>query len=65
MKEVDKIFLTLFKDLKITRNKIHPGTDESPNYMCYIGKNSISNQDVIRLVKKYQDEVISLLLEEK
>lgn len=65
MREVDRIFLTLFKDVKITLAPDNPGTDEKPNYYCYIGKKAVSKMEIIRLVKKYQDAVIELLLKEQ
>ncbi len=64
MREIDRIFLTLFKDVKITLAPDNPGTEEKPNYYCYIGKNAVSKAEIIRLVKKYQDAIIELLLTE-
>lgn len=64
MREIDKAFLALFKDLKISRDKAHPGTDEKPNYNCYIGKEAVKNSDVVRLVKRYQDAIVQMLTEE-
>jgi hypothetical protein len=63
VREIDKAFLAIFKDLKINRNKGIPGTEDNPNYVCYIGKQPISNADVVRMVKRYQDEIIKQLLE--
>lgn len=64
MREIDRIFLTLFKDVKITPAPDNPGTKEKPNYYCYIGKKAVSKTEIVRLVKKYQDAVVELLLEE-
>lgn len=64
MREVDRIFLTLFKDVKIILAPDNPGTKEKPNYYCYIGKKAVSQAEIVRLVKKYQDAIVALLLEE-
>lgn len=64
MRDIDRLFLKIFKDLKITPNKAYAGTEEKPNYVCYIGKNSITHAEVVRMVKQYQDEVVKMLLEE-
>jgi hypothetical protein len=64
MREIDRAFLAIFKDLKISLNKNIPGTDDNPNYICYIGKNAISNAEVVRMVKRYQDAIIKMLTEE-
>ena len=64
MRDIDRKFLILFKDLKITPNKLHPTTvDGKPNYVCYIGKDCIRKNEVIRMVKEYQDEIVKMLLE--
>jgi hypothetical protein len=65
MRDIDRKFLILFKDLKITPNRLHPETpDGKPNYVCYIGKDCIRKSEVIRMVKEYQDEIVKMLLEE-
>ena len=63
MRDIDKMFLKIFKDLKITPNKANMGTEEKPNYVCYIGKTSITHAEVVRMVKQYQDEIVKMLLE--
>lgn len=60
MRDIDRAFLILFKDLKITTDKQH-STEDKPVYLCYIGKQTISHNDVIGLVKKYQDEIVKML----
>lgn len=63
MREIDKAFLKIFKDLKITLDK-QTSTEDNPRYICFIGKNHIKNADVVKMVKEYQDEIIKMLLEE-
>ena len=62
MRDIDRAFLILFKDLKIVLDEKH-STEENPKYFCFIGKHCISYGEVIRLVKQYQDEIIKMLLE--
>ena len=64
MREIDKAFLALFKDLKIVQDKSLP-TDKQgkPNYVCYIGKEIVPHREVVRMVKRYQDEIIDMLTE--
>ena len=64
MRDIDRLFLKIFKDLKIAPNKIDTGTEEKPNYLCYIGKTPITHAEVVRMVKQYQDEIVKMLLEE-
>ena len=64
MRDIDRAFLKIFKDLKITPNKSNSGTEEKPNYVCYIGKQAITHADVVRMVKEYQDEIVKMLIEE-
>lgn len=64
MRDIDRAFLKLFKDLKITQNKTIPETNGKPNYICYIGKQTVSSSDVVRMVKEYQDEIVKMLIEE-
>ncbi len=64
MRDIDRAFLKLFKDLKITQNKKIPETNGKPNYICYIGKQAVSNSDVVRMVKEYQDEIVKMLIED-
>ena len=64
MREIDRAFLAIFKDLKIIRNKTHPGTDDCPNYLCYIGKQSISNRQLVEMVLRYQNAIIDMLTKE-
>lgn len=63
MRDIDRKFLILFKDLKIATDKQY-STEEKPVYICYIGKKTINHNEVIGLVKEYQDEIIKMLLEE-
>ena len=62
MRDIDRKFLILFKDLKITTDKQY-STEEKPVYICYIGKQTINHNEVIGLVKEYQDEIVKMLLE--
>lgn len=62
MRDIDRAFLILFKDLKIATDKQY-STEEKPVYICYIGKQTVSHNDVIGLVKKYQDEIVKMLTE--
>ena len=64
MREIDKAFLAIFKDLKIIRNKIDPGTDENPKYTCYIGNKMVGYRKLTQMVLRYQDEIIKMLIEE-
>ena len=61
MREIDKIFLRIFKDLKLAVDKNSP--DDNPRYVCYIGKQAVSRDVVVSMVKEYQDEIVKLLLE--
>lgn len=62
MKKVDKLFMTMFRDLRITRDPNNAGTDEKPNYVCKLGNGYASHADVVRLVKKYQDVILKEML---
>lgn len=62
MKKVDKLFMTMFRDLKITRDPNNGGTDEKPNYVCKLGNGYASHADVVRMVRKYQDAIIKEML---
>ena len=62
MRDIDRAFLILFKDLKIAIDTQH-STEDKPVYLCYIGKKNISHNEVIRLIKNYQDEIVKMLLE--
>lgn len=64
MREIDKAFLAIFKDLKIIRNKVDAGTDANPNYTCYIGNKMIGYRKLTQMVLRYQDEIVKMLLEE-
>lgn len=63
MRDIDRHFLKIFKDLKIIVDE-HGSTDEKTNYVCYIGKNLIRIQDVIGMVKEYQDDIVNMLIRE-
>lgn len=65
MKKVDKIFLKMFKDLRIEVNSANPDTNGKPNYICFLENRPFSHADVVRMVKSYQDKVISELLLEQ
>lgn len=65
MREIDRRFLILFKDLKIVPDKQNPGTENKPNFHCYIGKESISYATVLKMVKEYQDAIVDMLLKEQ
>lgn len=64
MREIDKAFLTIFKDLKIVRNATHPGTDDSPNYICYVGKQAIGYKELVQMVLRYQNAIIEMITKE-
>lgn len=64
MREIDRAFLAIFKDLKITPNIKNPGTSENPNYTCYIGKRAIGYKQLTQMLLRYQNEIIKLLTEE-
>lgn len=64
MREIDKAFLAIFKDLKIVPNEITPGTEEKPNYICYVGKQVIGYRQLTLMLLRYQNEIIKLLTEE-
>lgn len=56
MREIDKLFITLFKNIRIVEN-------EQGGYSAFTNtkpKNSVTNKEIVGLVKQYQD----LLLEE-
>ena len=63
MREIDKAFLALFKDLKIVQDRHTPETDGKPNYNCFIGGNAVSHKEVVRLVKRYQDAIVDMLIQ--
>ncbi len=58
MRKVDEIFLQIFKDLKIEAST-------GSGYKCILGKDTISNREVVKMVKDYQDAIIQTLLEDK
>ena len=62
MKKVDRLFMSMFRDLKITRDKNNPGTNEKPNYVCMLRDRWVSHSDVVRMVRKYQDTVLNEML---
>ena len=59
MRQIDKAFLTIFKDLKIIEKVNDSGIT---TYMCFIGDQGVKHSEVVRLVKQYQDEIINSLL---
>lgn len=63
MRDIDRTFLKIFKDLKIVPDK-NFSTEEHPVYICYIGKQTVSHNDVIGFIKDYQDEIVKMLIEE-
>lgn len=60
MREIDKTFLTLFKNIRIVEN-------EQGGYVAYstYSGNAISNREIVGLVKKYQELLIEELIKEK
>ena len=64
MREIDKAFLAIFKDLKIVKNEINPGTDEKPNYICYVGKQVVGYRQIVQMLLRYQNEIVKMLTEE-
>ena len=63
IREIDKHFMLLFKDLKIVPDAFNPKTkDGEDNYVCFIGKQAVSKNTVIRLLKQYQDDIMEMLL---
>lgn len=57
MRSIDKAFLSLFKNIRIVENPEGGYTAFTTN-----NKQSISNSEVVGLVKQYQDEIISTML---
>lgn len=64
MREVDKAFLAIFKDLKIVRNEITPGTEDKPNYLCYVGKQAVGYRALVQMLLRYQNALIDILTKE-
>jgi len=59
MREIDKTFLMLFKNIRIVENEQGGYTAYSTN-----GGNAIPNKEVVGLVKKYQELLINELIKE-
>ena len=59
----DEIFLSIFKDLEITRDPNTPGEDDLPNYQCNMHGRSVKHREIIKMVKDYQDAIVQALME--
>ena len=57
MREIDKVFLALFKNIRIVQ-------DENGGYVCYsnLECRPVTNKEVVGLVKQYQDLLIEKLI---
>lgn len=63
MNNANKLFLTIFRDLKIEVDE-HNSSEKNTAYDCYLNGQLVRYTKVISLIKQYQDEVIKILLDE-
>ena len=63
MNNASKLFLTIFRDLRIEIDE-HNSSENNTSYDCYLNGQLVKYNKVISLIKQYQDEIIKMLLEE-